>query len=135
MAAGTALVNLMTTDAWARAKDVVVGWWRRVRPDHADRVGLELGQLRVDAVAARNGGDSATEDALAGVWRLRLHRLVAENPGLRGELERLLREDLTPMLSAGDQSAIAAITQTSAVKGKNNTTVQAGRDATITPPS
>ncbi|MFI2280335.1 hypothetical protein [Nocardia beijingensis] len=133
MAAGTALVSVMATDAWARARDVVVGWWRRVRPDHAEQVGMELEQLRADAVAARGNGDTATEEALAGMWRLRLHRLVTENPGLRGELERLLRNDLTPLLNAGDQSTVAAITQTANVKGKNNTTVQAGRDATATP--
>ncbi|MFF0532937.1 hypothetical protein ACFYT3_31775 [Nocardia amikacinitolerans] len=133
MAAGTALVSVMATDAWARAKEVVVGWWRRVRPDHAEQVGVELEQLRADAVAARGSGDTATEDALAGVWRLRLHRLVTENPSLRAELERLLRNDLTPLLSAGDQSTVEAITQNANVKGKNNTTVQAGRDATATP--
>ncbi|WP_157129271.1 hypothetical protein [Nocardia amamiensis] len=53
-----------------------MGWWRRVRPDRADQAGVKLEQLRVDAVAARGSGDTATEDALAGVWRLRLHRLV-----------------------------------------------------------
>ncbi|MGW0640461.1 hypothetical protein [Nocardia salmonicida] len=132
MAAGTALVGVMATDAWARAKDVVVGWWRQVRPDHAEQVGIELDQLRADAVAARGAGDTATEDALAGAWRLRLHRLLTENPALRSDIDRLLRQDLTPMLSAGDQSTVAAITQNAVVGGKYNTTVQAGGDAHIT---
>ncbi|MFI6573982.1 hypothetical protein [Nocardia fluminea] len=132
---GTALVGAMATDGWSRTRDVVVGWWQRIRPDHADEVGRELDQLRADAVAARGSGDTATSEALAGVWRLRLHRLLTEDPALRGDLERLLRDDLTPMLSAGDQSTVAAITQVSNVKGKGNTTVQAGGNATIAPSS
>lgn len=134
MAVGTAVVSAMATDGWSKARDVVVGWWRRVRPDHADEVGRELEQLRADAVAARSSGDTATSEALAGVWRLRLHRLLTEDPTLRGDLERLLSDDLTPLLSAGDQSTVAAITQTANVKGKSNFTVQAGGNATITPP-
>ncbi|MFC8380837.1 hypothetical protein [Nocardia sp. NPDC057272] len=134
MAVGTAVVSAMATDGWAKARDVVVGWWQKIRPSDAEQVSTELDQLRSDAVAALNSGDTATTEALAGVWRLRLQRLLTEDPGLHGDLERLLRDDLTPLLSAGDQSTVAAITQTANVKGKGNLTVQAGGNATVAPP-
>lgn len=129
IAVGTALVGAMATDGWARARDAVVAWWRRVRPEHADEVSRDLDQLRAEAVAARSSGDTATSEALAGAWRMRLHRLLTENPDLRSDLERL-RDDLAPLLSTGDRSTVEAITQVSNVKGKGNTVVQGGGDAT-----
>lgn len=129
IAVGTALVGAMATDSWARARDAVVTWWRQVRPEHADEVSRDLDQLRAEAVTARNSGDTATSEALAGAWRMRLHRLLTENPDLRSDLERL-RDDLTPIMNAGDRNTVEAITQVSNVKGKGNTVVQGGGDVT-----
>ncbi|MFE3056013.1 hypothetical protein [Nocardia sp. NPDC059239] len=129
MAVGTALVKVMATETWNTAKEAVVRWWRKARPEQADQVGKDLDELRSDAVAA--GDDTSTQEALTGAWRLRLHRLLNENPDLRGGLEQLLSDDLLPRLSVGDQSTVAAITQTAEVKGNRNTTVQAGRDANV----
>ncbi|WP_063002632.1 hypothetical protein [Nocardia mikamii] len=129
--AGTAVVKVMATDAWAAAKSAVVRWWHKAHPAQADQVAADLDQLRTDVVAARAAQDTATEDALAGMWRVRLQRAIAGNPALRAELEQLLRGELTPRLSVGDRSSVAAITQTATVRGRGNTTVQAGQDARI----
>ncbi|MGC4990522.1 hypothetical protein [Nocardia salmonicida] len=127
-ALGTALLGAITNDGWTKAKNVVVGWWRRVRPNDADQIGIDLDKLHTEAAAARASGDTATTDALTGEWRLRLHRLLTEDPTLRTELERLLNDDLTPLLSAGDKSNVAALTQTAKVEGKGHTVIQSGGD-------
>lgn len=72
------------------------------------------------APTAGDVGVTGYGEALIGAWLLRLHRLLTENPGLRLDFERLLRDDLTPLLSAGDRSSVAAITQTAHVRGKSN---------------
>ncbi|MFI2562341.1 hypothetical protein [Nocardia farcinica] len=128
VALGTALLGAITNDGWASAKNVVVGWWRRVRPDDAEQIGIDLDNLHIEATAARASGDSAVTEALTSEWRLRLHRLLTEDPTLRADLERLLNDDLAPLLSAGDKSNVAALTQTAKVEGKRNITIVSGGD-------
>ncbi|MBB5915689.1 hypothetical protein BJY24_004601 [Nocardia transvalensis] len=134
IAAGTAVVKAMATEVWSAAKAAVVRWWRKSHPEQAERVSADLDQLRAEVMAARAAQDTATEDALAGMWRLRLQHAIAGNPALRAELERLLHDELTPRLSVSDQSTVAAISQTANARGRRNTIVQAGRDAHVEQP-
>lgn len=127
LAAGTALTTAMTTDGWAMVKAAVVNWWQRFRPEEAEQVGMDLDQLRGEALESQQNS-AGMEEALANEWRLRLHRLVANNPAVRDELKRLLDEQITPALSESDQQQVKSLVQKTSVIGSGNTTIVAGRD-------
>ncbi|GGM14361.1 hypothetical protein GCM10010129_68210 [Streptomyces fumigatiscleroticus] len=110
LAAGTALVGAMATDAWEQARAATVALWRRVRPERAEDVSAELEELRGQVLAAREDGDEETEQALAGAWRLRLQRLLDAEPALAAELRRLLDDHLGPALTGGQQGGTVVMT-------------------------
>lgn len=133
MAAGTALVGAMATDAWLQVREAVVALWRRARPEQADVIGSELEELRSHVLEARRHGDEATEEALIGAWRLQLLRLLRQEPELAAELRLLLDNHLTPALSEGEQDRVHSVVQNATVSG--GVSIQAGRDVHTTPPS
>ncbi|MGW7518803.1 hypothetical protein ACWGJ2_24765 [Streptomyces sp. NPDC054796] len=90
--AGTALVSLLTTEAWQAAREGVVAIWRRVLPERADAVGAELEASRRDLLDARHEGDEATAEELAAEWRSRIRRLLRDHPEVADELRSLLTE-------------------------------------------
>lgn len=112
LAAGTALVGAMATDAWQQVKHAVISLWHQVRPESTDEVGGELEELRRHVLQARAEGDEGTERALNGVWQLRLQELLRANPALAGNLRQVLDEVLTPALPAAGQTRIATILMT-----------------------
>ncbi|MGY4981692.1 hypothetical protein ACWCYL_31855 [Streptomyces sp. 900105755] len=135
LAAGTALVSAMATDAWQRTTNAMVDLWRRARPAGAQalsvtNVGAELDRLRADVVAARDRNDSETEEALAGAWRMHLQRLLIQDPELAPELRRLLDEHLIPVLTPGEQVQVNSVVQRATVSG--GVSYQAGRDIRTT---
>lgn len=127
-AAGTALAAAATTEGWELIKTAMVSWWRRFRPDEAEQVGTDLEQLRSEVVEAQANHDVVTREALVSEWRLRLNRLVASNPEVRDELERLLEDELTPALNEHDRQQVRSLVQNTHVVGSNNVTIVAGRD-------
>ncbi|GCD93207.1 hypothetical protein [Embleya hyalina] len=131
VAAGSAVVSAMATEAWGRARSAVTGAWRRVRPDQADAVGTDLARVRDQVLEARRGGDEDTEQALIGNWRLRLQELVRENPAFHDELRRLVQDELLPVLPAGERSRVGAIFMSAKAEGHGRV-YQAGRDQHIT---
>lgn len=131
LAAGTALVSAMATDAWQQARAATVGLWRRTRPERADRIGAELDVLRGQVLAAREADDEDTEQALTGAWRLHLHDLLRENPGLAAELQRLLDEHLTPALPENEQARTRSVVM-KAEAHDNSRVYMAGGDQHIT---
>jgi hypothetical protein len=102
--AGSAVVTLLATDAWLRAKAGMGALWRRVYPDRAEVIEAEIVEAREEVVAARTAGDDTVEQALVGEWQGRLRRLLASHPDLAAELRRLLDEELTLELPAGDRT-------------------------------
>jgi hypothetical protein len=106
LAAGTALIGAMATDAWQQTRTAVVAWWRKVHPGRADTVGAELETARAQVLAARERGDEDTEQALAGTWRLRFQQLIDQDPAAGSDLQRLLEEHLTPALPAAEQTRV-----------------------------
>jgi hypothetical protein len=130
-AAGTALVGAMATDAWAQAKAIVVGLWRRVHPERANTVEAELIEVRTEVLAAREAGDAQTEAALAAEWQRRLRRLLDANPNLAGEMQRVLHDELIPMLPAAEQTRVRTVTMAATASGHGRV-YQAGRDQRIT---
>lgn len=110
LAAGTALVSAMATDAWQHSRAALVAVWRQVRPAEGDTISRELEELRTAVIAAQAQRDDETQTALAGAWRVRLQRLVDDSPAVAGELERVLHEALMPVLSAHERPGIGSVT-------------------------
>jgi hypothetical protein len=131
IAAGTALVGAMATDAWQHARAGVVALWRRGHPEQAEMVQADLAEVRAKVLAAREEGDDATEEALAGSWRVRMQQLVRANPELVPELRRLLDETLTPHLAPEERERATSITLKATARGHGRV-YQAGRDQHIT---
>ncbi|GGP14160.1 hypothetical protein LDL08_19950 [Nonomuraea glycinis] len=104
LTAGTALVTAMATDAWQAARDGAVALWRKARPEQADAVEAELVEVR-EQVLVEARKDSDTEQAMAGAWQVRLQQLLRAEPGLAGEIKRVLDEVLTPALEPAEQGA------------------------------
>ncbi|MCZ4125139.1 hypothetical protein [Streptomyces sp. H39-S7] len=130
LAAGTALVGAMATDAWQQAREGTVAWWRRVSGDQADAVGSDLAAARPQVLAARVAGDRDVERALIGAWQLRLQQLVAAGVIRPADLRSLLDEQLTPVLPPEEASAVGSLVQRATASGDARI-YQAGRDLHI----
>ncbi|MEZ7130506.1 hypothetical protein ACBR40_34680 [Nonomuraea sp. AD125B] len=130
LAAGTALVTAMATDAWQSARDGAVALWRRARPEQAEVVEAELTEVREQVLRARGEGDADTEQALTGSWQVRLQQLLRTDPSLAGELRRVLDEVLTPALQPADQDRIGSLVMKATASGHGRV-YQSGRDQTI----
>ncbi|MGW5675297.1 hypothetical protein ACWEV4_09445 [Streptomyces sp. NPDC003860] len=120
----------MATDTWQQTRTAVLRLWRRARPEQTGSVEDDLEDARQGVLAARTAGDTDTEQALAGQWRLRFQQLVRECPELAPELRRLLDDDLTPALSADERGVIASIVMR-ARADRGGRVYQAGRDQHI----
>ncbi|AWW43462.1 hypothetical protein ADL00_09800 [Streptomyces sp. AS58] len=131
LAAGTALVGAIATDAWQGARTGLVGLWRRVRPEQAEAVDAELAETRLHMLAARASGETDTEQALAADWQLRIQALLRANPAVAVELRQLLDEQLTPALTADERSRIGRLVMKAEASGSARV-YQAGRDQHIT---
>ncbi|WP_138907392.1 hypothetical protein [Streptomyces chryseus] len=131
VAAGTALVGAMATDAWQQTRAKVVEWWRAVSPDQAESIGLELAEAGTQVVAARRVDDATAEREVVSDWQARLQLLLRANPEVANDLRRLLDEDLTPTLPEKEQSHLASIVMRASASGRGRV-YQAGRDQTIT---
>ncbi|MEV6155519.1 hypothetical protein AB0L53_34775 [Nonomuraea sp. NPDC052129] len=106
VAAATALVGAMATDAWQQTRAVVVAWWRKVRSEQAETIQAELEATQIQVLAARERVDPDTEQALAGIWRLRLQQMLDEDPAIGQQLQRLMDEHLAPSSRSGKQLRI-----------------------------
>lgn len=109
LAAGTALIGAMATDAWQQARAGIVALWRRARPQEAGNVERELAEVRAEVVAARQVNDADTEQALTGAWQLRLQQLLRSDPALASALRRVLDETLTPALPPAERIRIGRL--------------------------
>lgn len=92
-AGATTLVQQMATDGWGTVRRRMAAFLAR-RRGAADEEALqgELDDSRADLMAAQEEGD---QDGVTGVtvaWRLRLRRLLSEDPAAAAELRALLDE-------------------------------------------
>lgn len=111
MATGTALIGAMATDAWQQTRAAVVRWWRArsgAAGQESEQVGTELEGVRGQIVAARERGDEATEEALAGLWRLRFQQLLDADPQLSPVVQELL-DELMAVLPAAEQNDVRQV--------------------------
>lgn len=134
LAAATAIVSSMATEAWQQARSAVGQLWRRVHPERVAAIDGDLVEVRSEVLAAREGGDGSTEQDLAAEWALKLRRLLTagegSDPGLRDELQRVLDEELKPLLPPSEQARVTQITMTAHASGHGRV-YQAGRDQRI----
>lgn len=130
VAAASAVVGAMATQAWEQARQTVVGFWQRRRPDDVPAIAAELEHCHAEVVAARAAGDQATEEALVGDWQRRLRRLLGEDPALRAELQRVLDEELTPLLPRGEGARSGSVMMSANVSDQGKAYFSAG-DMTI----
>ncbi|MFG3259857.1 hypothetical protein [Streptomyces sp. NPDC048172] len=133
MAAGSALVAAMATDAWQQARDGMVALWRRIHPERAEQISGELETLRGQVLQAREDHDPDTEQSLEGVWRLQLQMLLQRDPQAAGALRRVLDEQLAPVLNQGERERAYSVIQNTTVSG--GTSYVAGRDIRQEPPT
>lgn len=122
--AGTTIVRLMATDAWQRVRDGVTAIWRRVHPERVDAVAGELDLTREQILAARDDGDTQTEDELRAEWQGRVRRLLLADPGVVEDLRALLGE-LAPETSANGDTYNVQMHASATGQGR---VYQAGRD-------
>ncbi|MFJ9847234.1 hypothetical protein ACIRYZ_43785 [Kitasatospora sp. NPDC101155] len=129
LAAGTAMVNAMATDAWQETRHAVVAWWHRRHPEQADAVGAALTQTRTQLLTARQTRDAAGEQGLVDDWRSRLQLLLREDPVLGDELRCLIDQVLTPVPREREQAGPISMKATASGRSR---VYQAGRDQHIT---
>lgn len=128
LAAASALMTAIATDAWSEVRAGVVGLWHRVYPERVPAIESELVDVRNELVVSRRAGDAGIEKELAADWQRKFQRLTQAHPELIPEL-RMLEEEWTRLAPAAgpDRSGAVNIEQTAIATGPG-TTYQAGRD-------
>lgn len=87
------LVGLMVTDGWGRAKERIAAFLaRRGGPEEAERAERELTEAAGELAAARAAEDLPLAGDIEADWRLRLRRLLRDDPQAAAALRRLLAE-------------------------------------------
>ncbi len=131
--AATALVGAMTSEAWQQIRTAFVNWWRRTRPEDADRVNADL-----DESQRRLDEGRTTEAALVATWQDRLESLLGENRALADQLNHLVnmaeqakRDSPRVRNETGDRTG--TLEQNAEVSGQGRV-YQAGRDQHIHEP-
>ncbi|MFF0735060.1 hypothetical protein ACFYVK_25990 [Streptomyces chartreusis] len=130
LAAASAVVGTMATQAWEQARQAVVGFWRQRHPEEVRAVDAELVYGHTQVTEAREIGDSSVEEELIGDWQRKLRRLLSTDPSLRVELQRVLDQELTPLLSAAEVARVTEIRMNAQVSDQGRAYMSA-RDMTI----
>lgn len=131
MAAGTAVIGAMATDAWQQVRTSVVEWWRAARPDQAESIHRELTDAHTQVISARQEDDEVREQDLVTDWQMRLQILLRANPALAEQLRVLLDDHLIPVLPTREQHAVTSQVMKATASGHGRV-YQAGRDQNIT---
>ncbi|MCX4673426.1 hypothetical protein OG453_43485 [Streptomyces sp. NBC_01381] len=131
LAAATALVGAMATDAWLHAKTAAVTWWRSVRPEQEAEVHHELEEAHSLLLTTRERGNEDVEQALVGAWCVRLHQLLSDSPEVMTGLRELLDDHLRPAAASHERPETAPVTVQAEARDSARIYV-AGRDQHIT---
>ncbi|MFG2140532.1 hypothetical protein [Streptomyces sp. NPDC048650] len=128
-AGATALVQQMTTEAWATVRRRMASFLAR-RRGTADEEVLE-GELegsRADVVTAQEEDDAEGVTGVTLAWRLRLRRLLSEDPQAAAELRALLDELQPP----GGPAHAPSVTNSITGGVQHGTVIQAGTVSDLT---
>lgn len=109
MAAATALVGAMATDAWQAARSAVLKLWNRVHSGQAAAIGQQFDEDRSDVLAE---DDPQVLDQIADTWARHLVHLLRTDPALETELRRILDQELAPLLSPQQQRQVQQVWMT-----------------------
>ncbi|MFG2221605.1 hypothetical protein [Streptomyces sp. NPDC048644] len=92
-AGATTLVQQMATDGWAQARRRVAAFLAR-RRGTADEEAIEgeLEASRAEVTAAQEAGEAGEVEDVTAAWRVRLRRLLRDDPEAAAELCSLLDE-------------------------------------------
>jgi hypothetical protein len=127
LAAASALMTAMATDAWSEVHAGAVGLWRRVYPERVPAVESELLEARNELAASRQADDGEVEKELTTEWRRKFQRLTQAHPELIPEL-RELEESWTRLVPAAERERSGDVIEQTAVATSRGTVYQAGRD-------
>ncbi|UNO42682.1 hypothetical protein [Streptomyces sp. MST-110588] len=90
-AGATALVQQMAAEGWAQARERVVAFFARRRgAGEEEALAGELEVSRGELLAAREEGDDSGAVDVEAEWRVRLRRLLREDPAAAEELRELV---------------------------------------------
>ncbi|MGW5335441.1 hypothetical protein [Streptomyces bauhiniae] len=120
----TTLMGLMVSDTWAAVRSRISRLLSRGAEgsDESETVLGELEMSRAELVAAQADGDDALAGDVEAHWRVRLRRLLTEDPGAAAELQELL-DELSPARDASRHGVV----HNEISGGRQNVVVQ-GRD-------
>ncbi|MFE1734567.1 hypothetical protein ACFW6X_31225 [Streptomyces bacillaris] len=90
-ASANSLINLLTSDAWEKAKLGISRLFGRSDQGTAEEAGRELELNRQELLSSISRDDVETVDELRAAWRGKFRRLLSADP----EAEEILREILT----------------------------------------
>ncbi|MCB5907213.1 hypothetical protein [Streptomyces pinistramenti] len=122
-AGATTLVQQMATEGWTQARRRVAAFLAR-RRGTADEEALEgeLEASRADVAAARETGDADEVEDVTAAWRVRLRRLLRDDPQAAAELRSLL-DELRP---EGGRETVREVHNTINGGVHHGTVIQAG---------
>ena len=132
LAAASALMTAMATDAWGEVRAGVASLWRRVYPERVPAIESELVDSCNELVVSRQAGNAEVEKELAADWRRKFQRLMQAHPELIPEL-RMLEKEWTRLVPAAerDRAGMTNLEQTAIATGRG-TIYQAGRNQRVT---
>ncbi|MEU2789184.1 hypothetical protein [Streptomyces sp. NPDC007100] len=123
-AGATTLVQQMVTEGWSQARERVAAFFSRRRGGgEEEALEGELEESRTELVAAQRSGDEEGAADVAAEWRVRLRRVLRDDPAAAEELRRLLAE-LRPEAEAG--VSVREVHNTISGEVHQGTVIQAG---------
>ncbi|MFH9422589.1 hypothetical protein [Streptomyces sp. NPDC017529] len=123
-AGATTLVQQMVTEGWSQARARVAAFFSRRRGGgEEEALEGELEESRTELVAAQRSGDEEGAADVAAEWRVRLRRVLRDDPEAAEEL-RLLLAELRPEAEAG--ASVREVHNTISGGVHHGTVIQAG---------
>ncbi|MEO3978269.1 hypothetical protein [Streptomyces sp. CAU 1734] len=141
MAAGTAVVSAITAEAWAEARQAVIGLWQRFTPQgRTESIALALDEdaRAIEAAAADTPADDRValrREQLAEDWQNNFRMLLRDHPEAREAVIALVRDELAPRIPEERQreqiiNRITHVTVHSVTVRDEGRSVVAGGDVT-----